>query len=60
MIVIYATKLIEILLDTPLDDYRKEAIRLIIAPYLINIKKLAYIWATSIDEIKIGTNTTVL
>jgi hypothetical protein len=33
---------IEILLDTPLGDYRKEAIRRIIAPYLINIKKLTY------------------
>ena len=33
---------IEILLDTPLEDYRKEAIRRIIAPYLVNIKKLAY------------------
>jgi non-catalytic primase subunit PriX-like protein len=33
---------IEILLDTPIEDYRKEAIRRIIAPYLVNIKKLAY------------------
>jgi hypothetical protein len=33
---------IEILLDTPIEDYRKEAIRRIIAPYLINIKKLTY------------------
>ena len=33
---------IEILLDTPLGDYRKEAIRRIIAPYLMNIKKLTY------------------
>jgi len=33
---------IEILLDTPIWDYRKEAIRRIIAPYLINIKKLTY------------------
>ncbi|MGC2570726.1 MAG: DNA primase noncatalytic subunit PriX [Candidatus Nitrosopolaris sp.] len=33
---------IEILLDTPIEDYRKEAIRRIIAPYLINIRKLAY------------------
>jgi hypothetical protein len=33
---------IEILLETPIGDYRKEAIRLIIAPYLINIRKLAY------------------
>jgi hypothetical protein len=33
---------IEILLDTPIGDYRKEAIRLILAPYLINIRKLTY------------------
>ena len=33
---------IETLLDTPIEDYRKEAIRRIIAPYLINIRKLAY------------------
>ena len=33
---------IETLLDTPIGDYRKEAIRRIIAPYLINIRKLAY------------------
>src|SRR5215831_7829346 len=29
---------IEKLLDTPLDDYRKYTIRLILAPYLINIR----------------------
>jgi hypothetical protein len=33
---------IEILLDTTIEDYRKEAIRKIIAPYLINIRKLVY------------------
>jgi hypothetical protein len=33
---------IETLLDTPIEDYRKYAIRRIIAPYLINIRKLAY------------------
>ena len=33
---------IEILLETPIEDYRKYAIRRIIAPYLINIRKLAY------------------
>jgi Primase X len=33
---------IEILLDIPIADYRKEAIRRIVAPYLINIRKLAY------------------
>jgi hypothetical protein len=33
---------IEILLDTPICDYRKNALRRIVAPYLINIKKLTY------------------
>ena len=33
---------IETLLDIPIRDYRKEAIRRIIAPYLINIRKLSY------------------
>jgi Primase X len=33
---------IEILLDTPISDYRKNAISLILAPYLITIKKLPY------------------
>lgn len=33
---------IETLLQTPVDDYRKNAIGLILAPYLINIKKLSY------------------
>jgi Primase X len=33
---------IETLLDTPIEDYRKYAIRRIIAPYLINIRKLEY------------------
>jgi len=33
---------IETLLQTPIDDYRKNAIGLILAPYLINIKKLPY------------------
>ncbi len=33
---------IEILLDTPIGDYRKKALRRIVAPYLINIKKLTY------------------
>jgi hypothetical protein len=33
---------IEILLGTPIEDYRKEAIRRIVAPYLINIRKLVY------------------
>jgi hypothetical protein len=30
---------IEKLLQTPIDDYRKKAVALILAPYLINIKK---------------------
>ena len=33
---------IETLLQTPIDDYRKIAIGLVLSPYLINIKKLSY------------------
>jgi len=33
---------IEKLLETPIDDYRKNAVNLILAPYLINVKKLSY------------------
>jgi Primase X len=33
---------IEKLLDIPIDDYRKNAVSLILAPYLINIRKLSY------------------
>jgi Primase X len=33
---------IEKLLDTPIDDYRKTVVCLILGPYLINIKKLSY------------------
>jgi hypothetical protein len=33
---------IEKLLQTPIDDYRKNAVSLILAPYLINIKNLSY------------------
>src|SRR5919199_2337855 len=33
---------IEKLLQTPIDDYRKNAVNLILAPYLINIKKVSY------------------
>src|SRR4029079_7242676 len=33
---------IEMLLETPIDDYRKNAISLILAPYLVNIKELSY------------------
>jgi hypothetical protein len=51
---------IEILLDTPIEDYRKYAIRRIIAPYLINVRKLAYDdafnimknWLNNCDQIK--------
>jgi hypothetical protein len=35
-------KWIGILLETPISDYRKNALSLILAPYLINIKKLSY------------------
>ena len=51
---------IETLLDIPIEDYRKYAIRRIIAPYLINIRKLAYDdafnitknWLNTCDKIK--------
>jgi Primase X len=33
---------IEKLLQTPVDNYRKSAVSLILAPYLINIRKLSY------------------
>lgn len=33
---------VEMLLGTPIDDYRKNAISLILSPYLVNIKKLSY------------------
>ena len=33
---------IEKLLDTPIDDYRKNGVSLILAPYLINIRRLPY------------------
>src|SRR4051812_25743386 len=33
---------LEKLLQTPIDDYRKNAVSLILAPYLINIKKVSY------------------
>lgn len=35
-------KWIEILLQTPIDDYRKNSVALILSPYLINIKKISY------------------
>ena len=33
---------LESLIQTPIDDYRKNAVALIVAPYLINIKKVSY------------------
>jgi hypothetical protein len=33
---------IEKLLETPIDDYRKNAVSLVLAPYLVNIRKLSY------------------
>jgi hypothetical protein len=33
---------IEILLQTPIPDYRKNTLSLILAPYMINVKKLSY------------------
>jgi hypothetical protein len=39
---------IEKLLQTPIDDYRKTAVGLILAPYLINIKKVSYDDASNI------------
>jgi hypothetical protein len=41
---------IEILLETPIDDYRKFAIWSILAPYLINVRKVTYNDALSIIE----------
>jgi hypothetical protein len=39
---------IEKLLQTPIDDYRKNAVNLILAPYLINAKELSYDTALNI------------
>jgi hypothetical protein len=39
---------IETLLQRPIEDYRKNAIALILAPYLINIRKIPYDDAFSI------------
>ena len=41
---------IEKLLQTPIEDYRKNAIGLILAPYLINIRELPYQNASNIIE----------
>jgi Primase X len=45
---------IEKLLQTPIDDYRKNAVSLILAPYLINIKKVSYDAALSIINSWLG------
>jgi Primase X len=53
-------KWIEILLKTPISDYRKNAVSLILGPYLINVKKLTYDnafniikdWLNKCDSIK--------
>jgi len=51
---------IETLLKTPIEDYRKNAIALILAPYLINIKKTSYdeafrlisVWLEKCNEVR--------
>jgi hypothetical protein len=51
---------IELLLETPIEDYRKNAVSLILGPYLINVKKLSYDdafniikdWLNKCDSIK--------
>jgi Primase X len=51
---------IEKLLETPIADYRKNAISLILAPYLVNIKKISYSdthdiikeWLNKCDQVK--------
>jgi hypothetical protein len=45
---------IEKLLETPIDDYRKNAVSLILAPYLVNIKKLSYDAALNIINSWLG------
>ena len=44
----YSIHWIETVLKTPIEDYRKNALALILAPYLIKIKKLSYDEAFSI------------
>jgi Primase X len=41
---------IEKLLETPIDDYRKNAVNLILASYLINVRKLSYDAALNIID----------
>jgi hypothetical protein len=45
---------IEKLLDTPIDDYRKNAVNLILAPYLINVRKVSYDVALNIINSWLG------
>jgi Primase X len=45
---------IEKLLDTPIDDYRKNAVNLILAPYLINVRKVSYDAALNIINSWLG------
>ena len=42
---------IEKLLETPIDDYRKNAVNLILAPYLINVRKVSYDAALNLELI---------
>ena len=42
---------IEVLLKTPLDDYRKTIINLVLAPYLVNIRQIEYEKAVEIIKI---------
>jgi DNA primase large subunit len=46
--------LIEKLLETPIDDYRKNTVNLILAPYLINVKRLSYDAALNIVNSWLG------
>jgi hypothetical protein len=45
---------IEKLLQTPIDDYRKNAVNLILAPYLINVRKVSYDVALNIINSWLG------
>jgi len=42
----FEIKWIETLLQTSIDDYRKNAIALILSPYVINIRKMSYVEAS--------------
>jgi hypothetical protein len=45
---------IEKLLETPIDDHRKSAVSLILAPYLINVRKVSYDDASNIINTWLG------